>query len=266
MSTTRTPKRSTKRKGSDDIEQRALAKSKSKKTAPPTEPAPPTKPAQPTKNNKDNDEQGIEIVVLKKLLAHPMYDRERLQALLERINWEERYKPTIDDLVHARDVAEAVATAMMVGSERSWKAITEAWRILCNAGTLADCVMRQVEAIATTIEICRGDPRDLDAHAHHLRSILAYWDPAFKQLDPNDIERDIAAARQGRGGKGGRGNFGAVEILARLSVLCGANGAPQVNRRTKNGRVEFNTFKGRIAKYARLTEASSKRAKPLPSE
>jgi len=136
-----------------------------------------------------------------------------LETLRDSFPWEGRYKPTVEELAYARDVAEAVARAMMIGSERSWKAIADVGQIVRGTRTLRDRIRHQVEAVASAITLGNaskprndgrirvGAARDPDVaismNIYHLHLTLTHLDPAFAQVEPYKLRREIAAARQG---------------------------------------------------------------------
>lgn len=238
---------------------RAAKSTSSRKRAEPAAPAEQPAPSGPADPVPANPVPTREAHILAELLAQPA----RLEALRDRFNRQGRYKPTIEDLACARDIAEAVARALIIGNERSWKAIAEAWQVVRGARTLRDRVMRQVDAVASTIaqwnaskphnagRIRVGAARDANPLVliHDLQRTLAHWDPAFAQLDLYTLRREISEARQGRGGKGGNSHIGACGVLAQLSVLCGANRARRLDPLTVEGQREVTRMNNRIGSY-----------------
>jgi len=220
-----------------------------------------------------------EARILAELLAQSRHGFEGLETLRERFNRAGRYKPTIDDLACARDAAEALARALISGNERSWQAIAEAWQVLRGARTLRDRVTRQVDAVATNIAQWNANKSQNDGRIRvgaatrdadplvlilNLQRRLAHWDPAFTQLDLYTLRREISEARQGRGGKGGSSHIGACGVLARLSVLYGANGAKRLDIETVEGQREVAKMNNRIGSYD--SRARGPRSQALPRE
>lgn len=224
--------------------------------------------------------ESLEPDIVSELLLRTTHRHRDLEDFIDRFNWNGRHKPGIHEVLRAGEVARRIAIAMLEGTEKQWHDVTAAWKIMGAARNLKERIKRQVEIIAEFIPYCvprkasestrlkvgaSGKIDMIGFHIERLHYQLICHDLAFAKLQPSQIRKELSGIKN-VDKKGGSGNAGAVAILARLCVLCGANGAQQVNRRLSEGRKVFNGLRKRFASYASSPEPSPNQSEGLPDE
>lgn len=179
----------------------------------------------------------VEQIIFGRLFAPGHTEWEMTAKFLESVSWRNRYKPTIEELLRAKDIAEWVVAAIIGGKQESWKRLTKAWHVLNDLETKAKLVGRAAAKVDRLLyrSAVMEDDAALERIAAVFRSELAYLDSTFTELKTDDVARIIKGVAKERPdnpkkyAKGGQGKVGAFNILAKLCVLCGAFGAEKMS-------------------------------------
>lgn len=201
--------------------------------------------------------RSLEAILFGRLFPPGHHEREVTARYLESVRWGDRYKPSLDELLRAKEVAASVVAAIVGGKEEQWKRLTEAWLVLNDLRTESKKIGRAVTVIDVLLYRSAAMPDDagVERIAGKLRDELTLIDSTFEALKASDIARvlkDMAKDRPKdpeKYAKGGRRNRGARGALAYLCLMCGALGAKRLNPFLPTSKGELNRFRNTIPQH-----------------